>query len=115
LRRFPDVPVSVLAIWEPMLPTDLSAPTTGTLARLSDKRVRQFYDADHLFAKRLKLDAQPPQPIPDCCTRRDILWDLMAIYPSGPTWTDRIPAATVFNGPVVDVIDALEKALTGKK
>ena len=97
-----------------MLPTDLSAPTTGTLARLSDKRVRQFYDAEHLFAKRLRLDAQAPQPEPDCCTRKGILWDLMAIYPPGLRWNERIPAATVFNGPVVDVIDALEKALTVK-
>jgi hypothetical protein len=98
-----------------MLPTDLSAPTTRTLARLSDKRVRQYYDADHLLAKRLKLDAQPPQPVPDCCTRKGILWDLMAIYPAGPTWSDRIPVAAVFNGPVVDVIDALKTALAGKK
>jgi len=97
-----------------MLPTDLSAPTTGTLARLSDKRVRQFYDRDHLFAKRLKLDAQAPQLEPDCCTRSGILWDLMAIYPPGATWNERIPAATFFNGPVVDVIDALEKALAKK-
>jgi hypothetical protein len=114
LRRFPGVQVTVLAIWQPMLPTDLSAPTTGTLARLSDKRVRQYYDAEHLMAKRLELDAQPPQPVPDCCTRKGILWDLMAIYPAGAMWNERIPAATVFNGPVVDVIDALEKALTGK-
>ena len=97
-----------------MLPTDVAAPTTGTLARLSDKRVRQYYDSEHLFAKRLKLDARPPQPEPDCCTRGGILWDLMAIYPPGAAWTERIPAATVFNGPVVEVIDALEKALTGK-
>jgi hypothetical protein len=114
LRRFPNVPVTVFAVWEPMLPTDVSAPTTGTLARLSDRRVRQFYDADHLLAKRLKADARPPQPDPDCCTQKDVFWDLMAIYPPGAQWTDRAPVAAFFNGPVVDVIDGLERVLSEK-
>jgi hypothetical protein len=39
----------------------------------------------------------------------------MAIYPAGAMWNERIPAATVFNGPVVDVTNALEKALSTKK
>src|SRR5690349_8904262 len=97
-----------------MLPTDLSPPTTRTLARLSDRRVRQFYDADHVLAGQMKADARPPQPVQDCCTRNGHLWDLMAIYASGDKWTDKMPIATFFNGPVVDVIDGLEKALTGK-
>jgi hypothetical protein len=98
-----------------MLATDKSAPTTGTLARLSDKRVRQFYDADHLIATRLKADARPPQPVQDCCLQKGVLWDLMAIYPSGGQWTDQMPIATFFTGPVVDVIDGLEKALSAGK
>jgi hypothetical protein len=104
----------VFAVWEPMLPTDLSAPTTGTLARLSDSRVRQYWDADHLLAKQLAHYARSPQPEPDCCTRQDVLWDLMAIYPRGGQWTDKTPIASVFNGPIVDVIDALTKALGDK-
>ena len=94
-----------------MLPTDFSAPATGTLARLSDRRVRQYYDADHLLAKRMTLDARPPQPEPDCCTRKGILWDLTAIYSIGDQWTDKIPVASFFNGPVVDTVDGLEDAL----
>lgn len=97
-----------------MLATDTSAPTTGTLARLSDPRVRQFYDVDHLIAKRMKADARPPQPVQDCCTRDGVLWDLIAIYDAGDRWTDRLPIATFFNGPVVDVIDGLEKAVRGR-
>jgi hypothetical protein len=112
LRKNPNAGLAVFAVWEPMLPTDMSAPSTSTLARLSDARVRQFYDSDHLIAKRLKDDARPPQPTPDCCTRGEILWDLMAIYPAGNRWEERIPAAITFNGPVVDVIAELEKALT---
>ena len=106
--------MAVFAVWEPMLPTDQSAPTSGTLARLSDGRVRQYYDADHVLAKRLKADARAPQPAPDCCTRQGVLWDLIAVYPTGAMWTDRIPTATFFNGPVVDAIDGLEKLLRGQ-
>ena len=97
-----------------MLPTDLSAPTSGTLARLADRRVRQYYDADHLFAKRLQADAREPQPVPDCCTRKGILWDLMAVYAAGAQWTDKLPVAPFFNGPVVDAIDGLKNALRSK-
>lgn len=104
----------VFAVWQPMLPTDLGQPTTGTLGRLSDRRVRQFYDADHVFAGRMKADARSPQPVQDCCTRNGNLWDLMAIYAPGDKWTDKMPVATFFNGPVVDVTDALEKALTSR-
>jgi hypothetical protein len=114
LRRYPNVRVKVFAVWEPILPTDLSAPTSRTLARLSDRRVRQYWDADHLLAKRLAQDARSPQPVPDCCTRKGVLRDLIAIYPGGGQWTDRIPVASVFTGPVVDEIDALTKALSGK-
>jgi hypothetical protein len=35
----------------------------------------------------------------------------MGIYAPGEKWTDRMPVAMFFNGPVVDVIDGLEKAL----
>jgi hypothetical protein len=114
LRRFPNAPVTVFAVWQPMLLTDISPPTTGTLARLSDRRVRQFYDPDHLLAKHLNADARPPQPVPDCCTQKGVFWDLMAIYPAGGSWTDRLPVATFFNGPVVDAIDGLERVFSGK-
>lgn len=94
-----------------MLPTDVSAPVTGTLARLADSRVRQYYDPERLLAARLAADARDPQPEPGCCTRDGILWDLIAIYPPGAKWTDRLPPATTFNGPIVDVTGPLEDAL----
>ncbi len=104
----------MFAVWEPMLATDMSAPTTRTLSRLSDVRVFQYYDPDHQLAKRMTLDARAPQPEQDCCSRDGVLWDLMAIYPPGARWNEQMPIATFFNGPVVDVIGGLEKALGGK-
>ena len=96
-----------------MLPTDVAAPTSRTLGRLSDLRVRQYWDPDHLIAKQLKTDARPPQAEPECCTRNGILWDLMGIYPKGEQWADKIPVASFFNGTVVDVADGLAKTLAG--
>jgi hypothetical protein len=59
----------------------------------------------------MKTGARAPQPEQDCCIRAGILWDLAAVYSPGSVWSDRMPAATVFNGPVVDVTDAIEDAI----
>jgi hypothetical protein len=32
-------------------------------------------------------------------------------YPTGAQWTDRLPAAAFFNGPVVDIEPGLESAI----
>jgi hypothetical protein len=94
-----------------MLPTDWAAPASSALGRLSDRRVRQYWDPNHLLATQMKKDARAPQPEQDCCVRSGILWDLVAVYPPGSIWSDRMPAATVFNGPVVDVTEAIEDAV----
>jgi hypothetical protein len=98
-----------------MLPTDWSAPASPVLRRLSDTRVQQYWDPNHLLAAQMKKDARAPQPVQDCCVRSGILWDLAAVYERGSTWSDQMPSATVFNGPVVDVIDALEEALGSRR
>jgi hypothetical protein len=94
-----------------MLPTDWTAPASSVLRRLWDARVQQYWDPDHLLAAQIKKDARQPQPVQDCCIRSGILWDLAAVYERGLTWSDRMPPATVFNGPVLDVADAIEDAL----
>jgi hypothetical protein len=94
-----------------MLPTDWSAPSSSVLGRLSNDRVRQYWDPNHVLATQMKKDARAPQPEQDCCVRSDILWDLAAVYPPGSVWSDQMPPAVVFNGPVVDVTDAIEEAL----
>lgn len=94
-----------------MLPTDWAVPASSTLRRLSDGRVQQYWDPNHLLAAQMKKDARAPQPEQDCCVRSGILWDLAAVYPPGSIWSEQMPAATVFNGPVVDVTGAIEAAL----
>jgi hypothetical protein len=95
--------VRVFAVWEPILPTDWIAPTTGTLGRLSDGRVMQFWDKEHRMAKAMR-ESRAGEPKPDCCDRKGTLWDLIAVYPAGTEWRETLPHATVFNGPVVRAI-----------
>jgi hypothetical protein len=111
LDRHPDMTVHVFVVWEPILPTDWSPPTTFALGRIRDLRVQQYWDPDYLVAKTLASDRRPPQPTEDCCERDGILWDLIAVYPKGATWNDRMPVAVLFNGPVVDVKAEIETRL----
>lgn len=105
----------MFTVWEPILPTDMAPPITSVLARMADRRVQQYWDPDHALARQMEHDARSPQPEQECCVRGGVLWDLAAVYPKGLTWTDRMPPATLFNGPVVDVIDAIESTVTDTK
>ena len=98
-------------VWEPIRGTDFTAPATWALSRASDRRVRQYWDKNHALAKQMAADARPPQPEQECCLQGDILWDLAAVYPKGAVWEERMPPATLFNGAVVDIRDAIEAAL----
>ena len=97
----------MFAVWEPILPTDYSAPGTAVLARLSDPRVSQFWDKGHLFAEQLgrKIDADAGQPQPKCCTRKGIQWDEVAVYSPDAQWDGQLPRAIYLNGPVVHALD----------
>lgn len=115
LEQLGDSPVTVFAVWQPMLPTDWSAPTAGVLARLDDARVKQYWDPNHLIAKRMRTDAKAPQPEPECCERNGILWDLAAVYPSGSQWQAAMPPAIFINGPVVAVAEGIADAVKARK
>uniref|UniRef100_Q025A9 Uncharacterized protein n=1 Tax=Solibacter usitatus (strain Ellin6076) TaxID=234267 RepID=Q025A9_SOLUE len=94
-----------------MLPTDWQAPGATVLARLKDRRARQYWDPKHLLALRLAADARDPQPRQACCVRDNILWDLAALYAAGAQWKEALPSAVFFNGPIVKRSPELETAL----
>ena len=94
-----------------MIPTDWAPPMSSVLGRLSDRRVQQYWDPNHALARQMQVDARAPQPTPDCCERNGVLWDLAAVYPKGRRWDKKLPAATIFNGPVVEMADEIEAAL----
>lgn len=95
-------------MWEPILVTDWKKPGGSVAKRILDSRAKQFWDREHLVAKQLAKDARAPQPEPECCTRDGILWDLVAVYSPGAVWTDIMPPATLFQGPVVQLEEEIE-------
>jgi hypothetical protein len=100
LQEHSNSKVAVFAVWEPILPTDWSAPSSWALGRLSDARVRQFWDKQHSLAK-IMADSLDRKTKPQCCNRNGNLWDLIAVYSPQAVWSDRLPPAVVFDGPVV--------------
>jgi hypothetical protein len=52
LAHYPDKRVRVLVIWEPILTTDWKAPSRSTLARISDRRAKQFGIRSILWPRR---------------------------------------------------------------
>jgi hypothetical protein len=109
LQRHPGSNLRVFAIWEPMLPTDWSQPNSQVLARLSDIRVIQLWDEDHLIAKLMEKGAAGREPA--CCRRRGAWWDVVAVYPPQAQWTGSAPVPEMLNGTVVRTAEELEVLL----
>ena len=101
----------MFSVWEPILPTDFSKPISIVLNRISDPRVMQFWDEEHVLATRMAKDAREPQPVQECCVRNNHLWDLAAVYRPGVTWDGVMPTAVAFDGPVLYVKDEIVKGI----
>lgn len=100
------LPIRVLVVWEPILPTDWSRPSGMVESRISDTRVIQYWDNDHLVAEALRRQLSSE---PSCCERKGILWDLAVLYGKQAQWGNSWPVFAV--GPVVDAAPALGKRL----
>jgi hypothetical protein len=115
LKNHPDKSVVVFAVWEPILPTDWSAPGTSVLDRLNDRRVQQFWDPGHVVAAVIKKAEANGKLHPDCCERNGFLWDLTAAYASGAHWNDGLPEPILLNGTMVQNAAALESIMARAK
>jgi len=91
--------LAVLVVWEPILPSDWSRPTHPVLGRISDTRVTQFWDKDHLIAKQLSAQLHTKEP--SCCRHSGTLWDLVALYPKETNWNGSEPS--YIDGPVYKI------------
>ena len=103
----------VIAIWEPILPTDRMRPGAAILGRLTDTKAQQYWDPDHFVAASLARSIAKNQtfPKPSCCVTGGYYWDLVAFFPKGSEWDSDLPAATFIDGPVVDVENDFAKAI----
>ena len=90
--------IRVFVIWEPVLPTDLAAPSTMTLKRISDVRASQYWDKQHLVTKSIGEED-------------GVVWDYAAVYPKGKLW-DKSPPEPVYSmAPVIHAIDETREAI----
>ena len=90
----------VFVIWEPVLPSDLFAPSSSTLGRIYDARVSQYWDKARVVSRSMGE------------TDHDsIVWDTVAVYQPGKLWQQAPPEASYSGGPVVDVIDETRNAI----
>jgi hypothetical protein len=100
LQEFSGTPIRVFVIWEPVLKTDWTRPSTMALGRIADLRTAQFWDKGRLISHEMgERD------------RRSIVWDHISIYPKVVAWTTDPPQSLYHGGPVVRVIDPARKTL----
>jgi hypothetical protein len=98
----PDPHLRVFVIWEPVLPTDLGAPSTTTLRRIHDTRVKQYWDSNRVLSRAMGEHDRP-----------SVVWDYIAVYKPEQLWTNA-PPQPEFNGrPVVRFINGTREALQG--
>jgi type IV secretory pathway VirB2 component (pilin) len=67
LARHASAPLTVFAVWGPILPTHWGRPASAPLRRLYDPRVRQYWDPGRPMARELLWATQAGGPQPDCC------------------------------------------------
>jgi hypothetical protein len=90
----------VFVIWEPVIATDFRAPSSAVLARISDPRVRQYWDRGRLLSQAMGEKDQS-----------SIVWDMINVYPAAARWKERVPEPLFSDRPVVRVIERAANAL----
>jgi hypothetical protein len=86
--------VRAYVVWEPVLATDWTRPSSATLRRISDPRAAQFWDKERLISRSMGEH-----------DRKSIVWDYIAVYPPGALWAERPPEPLYHGRPVVDVTE----------
>jgi hypothetical protein len=94
-------PARIFVVWEPVLLSDWSSPSTATLGRIPDAQAAQFWDKKRLISHSMGEH-----------DRHSIVWDYIAVYPRGAVWEARPPEPLYSGGPVVRVIDEARSALS---
>jgi hypothetical protein len=100
LNEITDKDVRVFVVWEPVLATDFSAPSTAALARVPDLRVTQYWDRNRALSHLMGEH-----------DRRSVVWDYIAVYEPGAIWQDAPPTPVYSNQPVRDVIGGAKDAI----
>ena len=95
-----DSHLRVFVIWEPVLATDLGAPSTITLRRIHDPRVKQYWDLNRVLSHAMGEHDRP-----------SVVWDYIAVYKPEQIWADARPQPDFTGRPVVRFIEGTRTAL----
>ena len=95
-----DPHLHVFVVWEPVLASDLSAPSTITLGRIHDSRVQQYWDSNRVLSHAMGEHDRP-----------SVVWDYIAVYKPAQVWGETPPQPAFTGRPVVRFIDGARKAL----
>ena len=106
-----------MIVWEPVLDSDWAPPITGTLGRIFDTRVAQFYDKGLLVSAlaqpELMKDAAPLVG-KESLVKGKIVWDYIAVYARGAAWHGKdMPAPSFKAAPVAEAEKQLREFLAG--
>ena len=100
LSGFAGRPLRAFVVWEPVLFTDWTAPGSAALRRVADPRAAQFWDRQRLVSKALG--------------ERDdtsVVWDHVAVYPPGASWTQSPPKPLFAASPLEDALPEAKIAI----
>lgn len=92
LRQVPAPDLRAYVIWLPVLDGDDEAAARASAARLSDLRVRHYWDGTRAFGTALgrTLTINPSQFEPGQAF--GLAWDVYLLYPRTARWDATIPA-----------------------
>jgi hypothetical protein len=79
------------------------------MARLSDPRVTQVWDRNHLIAGLVEKGANGRRPA--CCDRNGHWWDVIVAYPPASKWAAAAPVPELLNGTIVQTAPKLDAQL----
>ena len=100
LEKQTDSHLRVFVVWEPVLATDLTAPSTITLRRIHDPRVKQYWDSSRVLSHAMGEH-----------DRTSVVWDYIAVFKPDQIWTATPPQPEFTGRPVVRFIEGARKAL----
>lgn len=95
-----DFHLRVFVIWEPVLPSDLSAPSTITLRRIHDPRVKEYWDSNRVLSHAMGEHDRP-----------SVVWDYIAVYKPQQLWMDAPRSPNSRSAPWCNFIERARKAL----
>ena len=118
LAKYPLANVRVLVVWLPVIESDKGPPADRVRIPLQDPRVIEYWDpgrwASPKMLERAALMVRARGDEPDFGPGA-IAWDLILLYPTGGVWTDPFPQPAWWSGPVVDVLEPVEKLLAARQ